>query len=176
MAVGRKFYVLRSLLVIVLLFLKLNSKSVSSDLSITKANIFYAGKLSSTPNFDGFGSRSKRLKSKPTPLSSSFKSWFLLFKQARVAMHLLYLSGDLEINPGPVEDPCRICSKGCRSNQRAIQCDSCDQINERSKVTAAITGFMRNALIRLLTIILNFLTLILARIAHTADPMMFHLL
>ena len=40
MAVGRKFYVLRSLLVIVLLFLKLNRKSVSSDLSITKANIF----------------------------------------------------------------------------------------------------------------------------------------
>lgn len=157
MAVGRIFYVLRSLLVIVLLFLKLHRKNVSSDLSITKANIFYAGKLSSTPNFD---SRSKRLKSKPTPLSSSFKSWFLLFKQARVAMYLLYLSGDLEINPGPVKDPCRICTKGCRSNQRAIQCDSCDQINERSKVTAAITGFMRNALIRLLTIILSFLTLI----------------
>ena len=76
----------------------------------------------------------------------------------------------------PFKDPCRICTKGCRSNQRAIQCDSCDQINERSKVTAAITGFMRNALIRLLTIILNFLTLILARIAHTADLMMFHLL
>ena len=30
-------------------------------------------------------------------------------------------------NPGPGKDPCTICSKGCRSNQKAIQCDGCDK-------------------------------------------------
>ena len=29
-------------------------------------------------------------------------------------------------NPGPVKDPCTVCSKGRRKNQKAIQCDSCD--------------------------------------------------
>ena len=121
MAIGRIFYVLRSLLVILLLFLILHRKKWFELSFYNEGSHFYAGKLSSTPNFNGFGSRSKRLKSKPTPLSSSFKSSFLLFKQAGIAVYLLYLSGDLDINPGPVKDPCRICTKGCRSNQRAIQ-------------------------------------------------------
>ena len=38
----------------------------------------------------------------------------------------LLLSGDLELNPGPVKDPCAVCSKCVRKNQRGIACDSCD--------------------------------------------------
>ena len=38
----------------------------------------------------------------------------------------LLLSGDLELNPGPVTDPCGVCSKGVRKNQQGIACDSCD--------------------------------------------------
>ena len=35
--------------------------------------------------------------------------------------------GDILQNPGPVIDPCLVCSKGCRKAQKAIQCDICDQ-------------------------------------------------
>ena len=41
---------------------------------------------------------------------------------------LLILSGDVETNPGPpsTKYPCGICSKPCKSNQPAIQCNSCE--------------------------------------------------
>ena len=41
---------------------------------------------------------------------------------------LLILSGDLEVNPGPrtFKFPCGVCSRPCKSNQKAIQCDSCN--------------------------------------------------
>ena len=50
-----------------------------------------------------------------------------LLKQSTIALYLLVLAGDLELNPGPVSNPCGLCQKGCRSNQRAIQCDQCDR-------------------------------------------------
>ena len=37
---------------------------------------------------------------------------------------LVLLSGD--INLSPVKDRCFLCNKGFRSNQKAVQCDSCD--------------------------------------------------
>ena len=40
--------------------------------------------------------------------------------------YLVLLSGDIMTNPEPTKDPCTVCSKGCRKNQKAIQCDSCD--------------------------------------------------
>ena len=43
--------------------------------------------------------------------------------------HLLKLQSALSYvnpNPGPTADPCGICLKGCRKNQRAVQCDGCD--------------------------------------------------
>ena len=40
---------------------------------------------------------------------------------------LLILCGDISSNPGPkCKHPCEICSKTVRSNQRAVQCDSCN--------------------------------------------------
>ena len=40
---------------------------------------------------------------------------------------LLILCGDISSNPGPkCKHPCGICSKTVRSNQRAVQCDSCN--------------------------------------------------
>ena len=38
----------------------------------------------------------------------------------------LVLSGDVSLNPGPITDPCVVCKKGCRRNQRMVQCDKCD--------------------------------------------------
>ena len=42
------------------------------------------------------------------------------------ASYLVLLSGDVSLNPGPMTDPCVVCKKGCRRNQRAVQCDECD--------------------------------------------------
>ena len=39
---------------------------------------------------------------------------------------LILLSGDANLNPGPVKNPCVLCNKGCRSNQKAVRCDDCD--------------------------------------------------
>ena len=38
---------------------------------------------------------------------------------------LLVLSGDVEANPGPIRNPCTICSKCVRNNQRAILYSKC---------------------------------------------------
>ena len=43
------------------------------------------------------------------------------------AAYVVLLAGDVMTNPGPVKDPCVVCHKGCRQNQKAIQCDSCDE-------------------------------------------------
>ena len=40
---------------------------------------------------------------------------------------MVLLAGDIQENPGPVTDACAVCTKGCRKNQMAIQCDSCDK-------------------------------------------------
>ena len=38
---------------------------------------------------------------------------------------ILLLSNDINLKPGPQKDPCCECLKGCRKNQKAIQCDEC---------------------------------------------------
>ena len=44
-----------------------------------------------------------------------------------ISCGLLLLCGDVSLNPGPAwKYPCGICSKSVKSNQRGIQCDSCD--------------------------------------------------
>ena len=39
----------------------------------------------------------------------------------------MVLAGDVSLNPGPKTDPCALCAKGCRKNQRAVECDECDR-------------------------------------------------
>ena len=43
------------------------------------------------------------------------------------ASFLVVLTGDVSLNPGSKTDPCVLCAKGCRKNQRAVQCDECDR-------------------------------------------------
>ena len=38
---------------------------------------------------------------------------------------LLLISGQISPNPGPVRFPCKVCSKPVKSNQKALQCDTC---------------------------------------------------
>ena len=75
--------------------------------------------------------RNSGLPRRSTSVASS-PSWKLqasiyLANVSLSASYLLLLAGDVSSNPGPVKDPCTICSKGCHSNQRAIQCDGCDK-------------------------------------------------
>ena len=39
---------------------------------------------------------------------------------------LLLCSGDVESNPGPVRNPCNVCSKSVRATQQGASCDSCE--------------------------------------------------
>ena len=41
-------------------------------------------------------------------------------------MMLLLLSGDIELNPGPIKFPCGICQNAVRDGMRAVCCDECD--------------------------------------------------
>ena len=38
---------------------------------------------------------------------------------------LFCLSGDIELNPGPVKYPCKVCDRSVKSNQQGIQCECC---------------------------------------------------
>ena len=39
---------------------------------------------------------------------------------------LLLLSGDVELNPGPIRFPCGKCNKPVKNNQKGLQCNRCD--------------------------------------------------
>ena len=54
------------------------------------------------------------------------KAGLRLTKLTLYATYLILIAGDIERNPGPIKDPCCVCSKGCHRNQRAIQCDECN--------------------------------------------------
>ena len=52
----------------------------------------------------------------------SYKKFFLI-----MLLKTLLLSGDIQLNPGPIKYPCGApdCGKPVKSNQKGIQCDSC---------------------------------------------------
>ena len=45
---------------------------------------------------------------------------------SKIILLILALSGDIEMNPGPVAYPCTVCSNPVKKNQRAILCSTCD--------------------------------------------------
>ena len=53
----------------------------------------------------------------------------------------ILLSGDVHMNPGPIKYPCTNCKKGVRSNQRAIQCDFCDEWTRMKCTTISLSQF-----------------------------------
>ena len=44
----------------------------------------------------------------------------------KIFISLLFLCGDIQLNPGPCKFPCGICGKPVKVNQKGIQCDFCD--------------------------------------------------
>ena len=45
---------------------------------------------------------------------------------ASLCASLIWLSGDVNRNPGSIKDPCFLCNKGVGTTKKAIQCDDCD--------------------------------------------------
>jgi len=38
---------------------------------------------------------------------------------------MIWLSGDVALNPGPVKNPCGFCHRAVASNHRAVLCEAC---------------------------------------------------
>lgn len=49
------------------------------------------------------------------------------FRHSWIVDCLLLMSGDIALNPGLVWFPCSVCVRSVHSNQRALQCDICQQ-------------------------------------------------
>ena len=125
MAVGWLSQRSSSLALVLLLAVCLNISSVPESV-LNDGNVFVALKLNSI-SFAGRNSGLPR-RSNVAPASPSWKlqSCIYLANVSLSASLLVLLAGDVSCNPGPVKDPCAICFKGCRSNQKAVQCDECD--------------------------------------------------
>ena len=47
-------------------------------------------------------------------------------RPAAVICSLLFISGNVHTNPGPVQFPCGICKRSVSKNHSAVMCDACD--------------------------------------------------
>lgn len=122
--------VLNSSVLFVALFLAviiLDSQKCIMNLS-NDANTVYVSIGLDIKHFPSRKSGLSRTYSKASRVAPSLKC-AIAMKLGNVSIRaasLVLLSGDAMSNPGPVSDPCFVCYKGCRKNQKAIQCDSCD--------------------------------------------------
>ena len=126
MAVGWLSRCSASLVLILLFATSLNMSSVP-ERPFDDGNLF----LALNSNSASFPGRNSGLPRRSASVASS-PSWKLqasiyLANVSLSASYLLLLAGDVSSNPGPVKDLCTICSKGCRSNQRA-GCKLCSKV------------------------------------------------
>ncbi|XP_048575802.1 uncharacterized protein LOC125557331 [Nematostella vectensis] len=62
--------------------------------------------------------------------------------RARLLCGLLLLCGDISLNPGPAwKYPCGLCKKPVKSNQRGLQCDSCNIWNHAKCMDISIPSY-----------------------------------
>ena len=53
---------------------------------------------------------------------------FICYINSTATFHiLLTVSGDIEVNPGPVKDPCGRCSRPVKCNKRFLLCEDCNK-------------------------------------------------
>ena len=102
-----------SLVLFLLLTMSLNMSSAPQSL-LSDENLFLALKLNSA-NFPGRNSGlPRRSTGVPSPPSCKLQGSIYLANITLSAAFLVLLAGDVSSNPGPVNYPCGICSKGCR--------------------------------------------------------------
>ena len=128
MAYGVRFCFVWILLTLLLKSLILNSLNPNDGLDIKINGIFLAKRLDVRhyPTRNSGLSRRFVCESR-VPSTLKCMAGIKLANITAYADTLVILSGDVALNPGPVKDPCAICQKGCRQNQKAIQCDLCDE-------------------------------------------------
>ena len=122
MAVGR---LSRVLVVFILLALTLSSFRVKAVEAVLdrKANILLVVSGFDIKQFPTRNSVRARFYLRETRVSPSLKCavGIRLVNIATCASCLVLLAGDVMENPGPVKDPCAVCTNGCRRNQKSIQ-------------------------------------------------------
>ncbi|CAG2200390.1 unnamed protein product [Mytilus edulis] len=53
--------------------------------------------------------------------------WYTNINTTQTNIYLIILCGDIHSNPGPTKYPCTLCAKAVKSNQKALQCDECNE-------------------------------------------------
>lgn len=120
----------------------LNIPSVPESV-LNNGSVFVALKLNSV-SFPGRNSGlPRRSNVAPTSPFWTFQNCIYLANVSLSASLLVLLAGDVSSNPGPVKDPCAICSKGCHSNQKAVQCDECNKWNHAKCINIGIVSTTR---------------------------------
>ena len=114
------------ILVLTLILILEPSKS-SNKISNARSSLVVALKVDKR-NYPGRNSSgcSRHSHDSRHPPSCKVKAGIYLINATLTASYFILLAGDVSENPGPTKDLCGLCSKICRRNQKAIQCDECD--------------------------------------------------
>lgn len=124
---GATFFRRSASLVLFLTFIRLlDSPKPNCGLANDRASITIALKADQREYPSRNLTLPRRSKDNGLPPSLKVKAGVNLLNITLAASYVLLLAGDVSSNPGPVKDPCGSCAKGCRSNQRAVQCDDCN--------------------------------------------------
>ena len=132
MAVRRVFFTLNLLLTLFALFQIITANSDTNRRNRTKGLLYFKVKTSLCniePDGNGFlwyicydkFTRRHAGLSRRITFMSTLKSRCTTTLQ----MTLLLISGNVSPNPGPVKDPCSVCTKPVAANHKALLCDKC---------------------------------------------------
>ena len=123
--------VLRSsvyLVLFLILFLILETQKTSNKVPHGGSSLITALKLRGRAQISQHVHGLHRSAHRATPLAPCLKAKICckLLNAMLTSSCSIILAGDVSKNPGPMSNPCGICSKGCRRNQKTIQCANCD--------------------------------------------------
>ena len=114
------------LVLTLLLFMIFNTQNDLKDGPITASSVFHSYKMY-LKTFPSRGIEHNRVSHiKPLPPYWKAQLGIELTRVVLSSAMLALLAGDINLNPGPTKDLCRLCLKGCRKNQKAIQCEDCE--------------------------------------------------
>ena len=114
--------------VILYLYLVLKGLKTTNSVAETSMRHLYAGKnvTASVSCFSAMPISKNRTYMKNTLWPAKrVKRLLAVFRQSGMALCLIYLGGDLELNPGPTGVSCVPCGKEIRRNQKSVQCYEC---------------------------------------------------
>ena len=127
MAVGRLSCCSATLVVFMIILLLLQTPAQTGTITSFTSSLAVASKLD-VKHFPGRNSGlHRRPRALNVPPSLKLQTGLKLVNTSLTASFFVILAGDVSLNPGPIRDPCVLCAKGCRMNQKAVQCDECDR-------------------------------------------------